>query len=72
MGQLRTFVHASSESGDHYYFVFRDKLEGDAVEPAVIQRQKDEGWYYQDDEVDKPDEDRDCERLSIEHAEVSE
>lgn len=68
----RTFVHATSESGDRYYFVFKEKLSEAAAARYVVQQQKDQGWYYQDDEVDKPDEERDCERLNIEHVMVSE
>lgn len=66
--QTRTFVHATSPvNGDRYYFVFKENLDDDAAAAAMIQQQKDEGWFYRDDEVDKPDEERDCARLEIQH-----
>lgn len=50
-----TFVHASSESGDHYYFCFDGRILKDKIPAAVRRKQKLEAW--------------DEEQLYVEHVE---
>lgn len=39
-----SFVHASSESGDQYYFVFDELLTTETAKRKVQERVETEGW----------------------------